>query len=148
MAGVLEQQAPALRIQVFAVLKQTLDKLALVGAITVDPKVQAQELTQSVGEEITRELLLAPQLCRFPLTSSLLHIAYQLLWAGGKGWEWPGNSFGRVGKLLAVGPCGTHPSATTLSMPGLESCTLTLARAARRPPCRHDCTAEALRKAV
>lgn len=35
-------------------LKSTLDKLALVGVITVDPKVQAQELTQSVGEEITK----------------------------------------------------------------------------------------------
>lgn len=35
-------------------LKQTLEKLALVGVITVDPKVQAQELTTSVGEEITR----------------------------------------------------------------------------------------------
>lgn len=41
-------------LQVFAVLKHTLEKLALVGVITVDPKVQAQELTQSVGEEITR----------------------------------------------------------------------------------------------
>lgn len=40
--------------QVYSCLKQTLDKLALVGVITVDPKVQAAELTQSVGEEITR----------------------------------------------------------------------------------------------
>lgn len=40
--------------QVYAVIKQMLEKLALVGVITVDPKVQAQELTQSVGEEITR----------------------------------------------------------------------------------------------
>lgn len=39
---------------VYALFKSTLDKLALVGLITVDPKVQAQELTQSVGEEITR----------------------------------------------------------------------------------------------
>jgi hypothetical protein len=31
-----------------------LEKLALVGSIVVDPTVQAQELTQSVGEEITR----------------------------------------------------------------------------------------------
>lgn len=38
----------------FALIKATLDKLSLVGSITVDPKVQAQELTQSVGEEITR----------------------------------------------------------------------------------------------
>ncbi len=35
-------------------LKSALDKLALVGIITVDPKLQAQELTQSVGEEIAR----------------------------------------------------------------------------------------------
>lgn len=41
-------------IQVFAVIKSTLDKLALVGSITVDPKTQAEELTQSVGEEIAR----------------------------------------------------------------------------------------------
>ncbi|KAJ9518749.1 hypothetical protein QJQ45_025996, partial [Haematococcus lacustris] len=41
-------------IHVFATIKQTLEKLGLVGLITVDPKVQAQELTQSVGEEITR----------------------------------------------------------------------------------------------
>ncbi|GFH32748.1 uncharacterized protein HaLaN_32019, partial [Haematococcus lacustris] len=41
-------------IHVFATIKQTLEKLGLVGIITVDPKVQAQELTQSVGEEITR----------------------------------------------------------------------------------------------
>lgn len=41
-------------MQVYAILKQTLEKLGLVGVITVDPKVQAQELTQSVGEEITR----------------------------------------------------------------------------------------------
>lgn len=40
--------------QVHALLKGGLEKLALVGVITVDPKVQAQELTQSVGEEITR----------------------------------------------------------------------------------------------
>ena len=42
------------RFQVYAILKQTQEKLGLVGVITVDPKVQAQELTQSVGEEITR----------------------------------------------------------------------------------------------
>lgn len=40
--------------QVYSVIKHLLDKLALVGIINVDPKVQAQELTQSVGEEITR----------------------------------------------------------------------------------------------
>jgi hypothetical protein len=42
------------RPQIYAILKQTLEKLALVGVITVDPKVQAHELTQSVGEEISR----------------------------------------------------------------------------------------------
>jgi sulfur transfer protein SufE len=36
--------------------------LALVGLITVDPKVQAQELTQSVGEEITRMIAQQKQL--------------------------------------------------------------------------------------
>ena len=41
-------------LQVAAMLKSSLEKLALVGVITVDPKLQAQELTQSVGEEITR----------------------------------------------------------------------------------------------
>lgn len=41
-------------VHVYGLLRSTLDKLALVGLITVDPKVQAQELTQSVGEEITR----------------------------------------------------------------------------------------------
>mmetsp|Transcript_14435 Transcript_14435/g.25193 ORF Transcript_14435/g.25193 Transcript_14435/m.25193 type:complete len:410 (+) Transcript_14435:94-1323(+) len=39
---------------VYSAIKHMLDKLALVGIINVDPKVQAQELTQSVGEEITR----------------------------------------------------------------------------------------------
>jgi hypothetical protein len=39
---------------VYATLRRTLDKLSLVGSITVDPAVQAQELTQSVGEEISR----------------------------------------------------------------------------------------------
>ncbi|KAG1679939.1 hypothetical protein FOA52_007003 [Chlamydomonas sp. UWO 241] len=40
--------------EVYATLRRTLDKLSLVGSITVDPAVQAQELTQSVGEEISR----------------------------------------------------------------------------------------------
>lgn len=35
-------------------IKYTLDKLALVSVMVVDPAVQAQALTQSVGEEITR----------------------------------------------------------------------------------------------
>ena len=41
-------------LQVHTVIKYTLDKLALVGVMVVDPAVQAQALTQSVGEEITR----------------------------------------------------------------------------------------------
>ncbi len=41
-------------MQVFSIIRQTVEKLTLVGTITVDPKVQAQELTQRVGEEITR----------------------------------------------------------------------------------------------
>ncbi len=43
-----------LHTQVHAVLQATLEKLALVGTINVDPRVQAQELTQNVGEDITR----------------------------------------------------------------------------------------------
>jgi IQ domain-containing protein G len=39
---------------VYTVIRNSLEKLALVGSIVVDPTVQAQELTQSVGEEITR----------------------------------------------------------------------------------------------
>lgn len=39
--------------QVYAVLKATLDRLGLVGVITVDPQEQAMVLTQSVGEEIS-----------------------------------------------------------------------------------------------
>ncbi len=50
--------------QVFAVLKSTLDKLMLVGMIEVDPKVQAQELTQSVGEEITKMIAAQKELER------------------------------------------------------------------------------------
>lgn len=41
-------------LQVQAVMRLAMDKLALVGSITVDPKLQAAELTQRVGEEITR----------------------------------------------------------------------------------------------
>ena len=39
--------------QVYGVLKAVLDKLQLVGVITVDPQEQAMVLTQSVGEEIS-----------------------------------------------------------------------------------------------
>ena len=60
-------------------LKQTLDKLALVGVITVDPKVQAQELTQSVGEEITRMIAEQKQLeHRFEELVSSQHILRNL----------------------------------------------------------------------
>lgn len=40
--------------QVHAVLQATISRLALLAVIVVDPHVQAQELTQSVGEEISR----------------------------------------------------------------------------------------------
>jgi DNA repair exonuclease SbcCD ATPase subunit len=40
--------------QVLTVLQNALDKLALIGAIHVDPRTQALELTQSVGENIGR----------------------------------------------------------------------------------------------
>lgn len=38
--------------QVFTVLKSTLEKLALVGVITVDQQEQALTLTKTVGDEI------------------------------------------------------------------------------------------------
>jgi hypothetical protein len=41
-------------MQVHAVLQATISRLALLAVIMVDPHVQAQELTQSVGEEISR----------------------------------------------------------------------------------------------
>jgi hypothetical protein len=40
-------------MQVYTVLKASLDRLGLVGVITVDPQEQAMVLTQSVGEEIS-----------------------------------------------------------------------------------------------
>lgn len=40
--------------QVHAVLQSAIDKLSLLAAIIVDPQVQARELTQSVGDEISR----------------------------------------------------------------------------------------------
>jgi hypothetical protein len=39
---------------VHAVLQATISRLALLAVIVVDPHVQAQELTQRVGEEISR----------------------------------------------------------------------------------------------
>jgi hypothetical protein len=56
-------------------MKGSLEKLALVGVITVDPKVQAQELTQSVGEEITRMIANQKELeRRFEELMSAQHI--------------------------------------------------------------------------
>lgn len=40
--------------QVEAVLQTAVDKLAIIGMINVDPRSQALELTQHVGEEISR----------------------------------------------------------------------------------------------
>eukprot|EP00877_Chromochloris_zofingiensis_P005335 jgi/Chrzof1/14802/Cz09g16210.t1 len=48
------QLSPLETAHVHAVLQSTIDKLALVGVINVDPRLQAQELTQSVGDDITR----------------------------------------------------------------------------------------------
>ncbi len=60
-------------------LKSTLEKLALVGVITVDPKVQAQELTQSVGEEITKMLAQQKELeKRFEELVSAQHVLRNL----------------------------------------------------------------------
>lgn len=41
-------------MQVQAVLQNAIDKLALVSVLVVDPSWQAQQLTKSVGEEISR----------------------------------------------------------------------------------------------
>lgn len=41
-------------LQVQAVLQNAIDKLALVSVLVVDPSMQAQQLTKSVGEEISR----------------------------------------------------------------------------------------------
>lgn len=49
-----EQLAPLEAAHVHAVLQATISRLALLAVIVVDPHVQAQELTQSVGEEISR----------------------------------------------------------------------------------------------
>ncbi len=60
-------------------LKSTLEKLALVGVITVDPKVQAQELTQSVGEEITKMIAQQKELeKRFEELVSAQHVLRNL----------------------------------------------------------------------
>lgn len=67
--------APPPRPQIYAILKQTLEKLALVGVITVDPKVQAHELTQSVGEEISRMIAEQKKLeARFEELVALQHV--------------------------------------------------------------------------
>lgn len=45
-------RAPLLQLE--AVLQTAIDKLAIIGLITVDPRAQALELTQHVGDEIGR----------------------------------------------------------------------------------------------
>lgn len=60
---------------VHAVVKYTLDKLALVGVMVVDPAVQAQALTQSVGEEVTRMIVEQKELeQRFEQLISAQHV--------------------------------------------------------------------------
>lgn len=39
---------------VYAIVSSAIARLSLVGVIAVDPQAQAQELTQNVGEEISR----------------------------------------------------------------------------------------------
>lgn len=62
-------------LQVHTVVKYTLDKLALVGVMVVDPAVQAQALTQSVGEEVTRMIVEQKELeQRFEQLISAQHV--------------------------------------------------------------------------
>lgn len=49
-------------VQVQAVLQSAIDKLALMSVIVVDPSTQAQELTKSVGEDISRMITQQKQL--------------------------------------------------------------------------------------
>jgi len=49
-------------LQVQAVLQNAIDKLALMSVILVDPTMQAQQLTRSVGEEISRMITQQKQL--------------------------------------------------------------------------------------
>jgi len=71
--------SPSEAAHIYAVLKRTLDKLSLVGVITVDPAVQAQELTQSVGEEISRMIEQQKQLeKRFEELVSAQHVLRNL----------------------------------------------------------------------
>eukprot|EP00873_Tetraselmis_striata_P002480 jgi/Tetstr1/422744/TSEL_013541.t1 len=60
---------------VHTIVKYTLDKLALVGVMVVDPAVQAQALTQSVGEEVTRMIVEQKELeQRFEQLISAQHV--------------------------------------------------------------------------
>lgn len=56
------QSYPPSLLQVQAVLQNAIDKLALMSVILVDPTMQAQQLTQSVGEEISRMITQQKQL--------------------------------------------------------------------------------------
>jgi NAD-specific glutamate dehydrogenase len=49
-------------VQVHAVLQDTINKLALLAVIVVEPHTQAQALTQSVGEEISKMITQQKQL--------------------------------------------------------------------------------------
>jgi len=49
-------------VHLYAVITHTMSHLSLVGAITVDPQVQAQQMTQNVGEEISRMIAEQKQL--------------------------------------------------------------------------------------
>ncbi|KAG2449103.1 hypothetical protein HYH02_005851 [Chlamydomonas schloesseri] len=69
------QLAPLEAGHIYSILKQTLEKLALVGQLQVDPKVQAHELTQSVGEEISRMITEQKKLeSRFEELVALQHV--------------------------------------------------------------------------
>nr|A8HQ54.1 RecName: Full=Dynein regulatory complex protein 9; AltName: Full=Flagellar associated protein 122 [Chlamydomonas reinhardtii] len=69
------QLAPLEGGHIYSILKQTLEKLALVGQLQVDPKVQAHELTQSVGEEISRMITEQKKLeSRFEELVALQHV--------------------------------------------------------------------------
>jgi IQ domain-containing protein G len=54
----VQATSAGLWLQVYAVVKATLDKLALVGVINVDMQEQAMTLTRSVGEEIAVKIRL------------------------------------------------------------------------------------------
>ena len=56
--GAVRLDSGTVRLQVYTVVKATLDKLALVGVINVDMQEQAMTLTRSVGEEIAVKIRL------------------------------------------------------------------------------------------